>query len=99
MRWQRKSYPVAEVHFICTDKSILGGAFFIMDFLSGEPMITAPMETIPGNLGKAHAALHGIDPESLIKSLNEQGVDKNTCRVGNRFNWLKDRASEFTLDS
>ena len=73
----REGYPVARAYFICTNKSILDGAFFIMDFLSGRPMITTPVETIPGILGKAHAALHRIDPESLIKSLNEQGIDEN----------------------
>ncbi len=58
----KEGYPVAKAYFTCTDKSILGGAFFIMDFLSGKLMITAPVETIPGILGKAHVALHRIDP-------------------------------------
>lgn len=57
-------------------------------------MITAPIETIPEVLGKTHAALHGINPEPLIKSLSEQGIDKNTLGLSNRFDWLKDRASK-----
>ncbi len=40
-------------------------------------MVMAPMETIPEMLGKIHAALHQIDPEPLIKSLDEQGFDEN----------------------
>jgi aminoglycoside phosphotransferase (APT) family kinase protein len=89
-----EGYPVAQAYFTCTDMSILGGAFFIMDFLPGKPMITAPIETIPEVLGKTHAALHGINPEPLIKSLSEQGIDKNTLGLSNRFDWLKDRASK-----
>ena len=89
-----EGYPVAQAYFTCTDMSILGGAFFIMDFLPGKPMIMAPIETIPEVLGKTHAALHSIEPEPLIKSLSEQGIDKNTCRLSNRFDWLKDRASK-----
>ena len=26
-------YPVAKVHFVCADMSVLGGAFFVMDYL------------------------------------------------------------------
>ena len=89
-----EGYPVAQAYFTCTDMSILGGAFFIMDFLPGKPMATAPIETIPEMLGKTHAALHGIDPEPLIKSLSEQGIDKNMCSFGNRLDSLKDRASQ-----
>jgi len=89
-----EGYPVARAYFICTDKSILGGAFFIMDFLPGKPMMTAPIETIPEMLGKTHAALHRIDPESLIKSLNEQGIDENKCRLSNRFGFLQNIANE-----
>lgn len=90
----REGYPVAQAYFICTDMSILGGAFFIMDFLPGKPMMTAPLETIPEILGKTHAALHSIDPEPLIKSLSEQGIDKNAWRLSNLFDWLKESASK-----
>jgi aminoglycoside phosphotransferase (APT) family kinase protein len=62
----KEAYPVAKAHLICTDKSVLGGAFFIMDFLSGTPMMAAPIEAIPMILGIAHAALHSIDPGSFI---------------------------------
>ena len=72
-----QGYPVPKAYIVCADKSILGGVFFIMEFLPGKPMWTAPQETVPEMLGKAHAALHKIDPESLIKSLNEQGFDEN----------------------
>ena len=88
-----QGYPVAQAHFVCTDMSILGGAFFIMDFLPGKPMISQA-ETVPQVLGKTHAALHSIDPEPLIQSLRERGIDKNTYRLSRRFDWLKDRADK-----
>ncbi|MHA2283820.1 MAG: phosphotransferase family protein [Promethearchaeota archaeon] len=71
-----QGYPVPRAHLICTDKSIMGGAFFIMEFLSGKPMMTAS-KNIPEILGKTHAKLHNIDPKSLIKSLKKQGFNKN----------------------
>jgi aminoglycoside phosphotransferase (APT) family kinase protein len=90
----KEGYPAAKAHFICTDKSIMGGAFFIMDFLRGKPMITAPLETVPRILGEAHAALHGIDPGTLIESLNEQGIDDNQYSLDNRFDSLHHMVKE-----
>ena len=90
-----EGYPVAKAHMLCVDMSILGGAFFIMDFLPGESMATAPVESIPELLGTAHAGLHSIDPKPLIKSLGEQGISESMCRLDNRFKGLEDKASKF----
>jgi len=90
-----QGYPVAQTHLICTDMSILGGAFFIMDFLPGKPMVTLPKETLPKLLGKTHAALHKIDPKPVIKSLVAQGINENTLLISNRFTWLKEKAAQF----
>lgn len=87
-----EGYPVARARFVCIDRSVLGGAFFIMDLLPGRPMIAAPVETIPGMLGRAHADLHRIDPGAWIHSLREQGVDERQVRLDIRFAWLQDLA-------
>jgi len=89
-----EGYPVAQAHFVCTDLSILGGAFFIMDYIPGQLLMYAPPETVPGLLGKTHAALHNIDPAPLIRSLEEQGVDKNRYNLNSRFDWMKKMASQ-----
>lgn len=81
----KKGYPVARTYKVCTDKTILGGAFYIMEFLPGQPLWMGPLETIPEMLGKAHADLHKIDPEPLIKSLNEQGFDENRYKFRKDF--------------
>jgi aminoglycoside phosphotransferase (APT) family kinase protein len=75
--------------------SILGGAFFIMAFLPGELMMTAPFETIPGMMGKAHAALHSIDPKSVIQSLREHGFDTRRYRLDGRLDSLNERAEKY----
>ena len=62
-----------DVRLTCTEPSVLGGAFFIIQFLPGEPMWRAPVETIPAILSKAHLALHGMDPAPVVESLREQG--------------------------
>jgi aminoglycoside phosphotransferase (APT) family kinase protein len=87
-----EGYPVSKVHITCTDMSILGGAFFIMEFLSGEQLINSPPETVPDLLGKTHAALHRIDPKAVIKKLSEQGIEEYEYRLASRLDWLNDRA-------
>ena len=37
-----EGYPVAKAHFVCTDMSILGGAFFIMEHLPGQLLMSMP---------------------------------------------------------
>lgn len=82
-----EGYPVARAHVVCSDPSILGGAFFIMDYLPGQPLIFASMETMPQLLGKIHAELHDINPEPLIRALQKRGIEESAYRLNNRFDW------------
>ena len=87
-----EGFPVAKAHVVCTDLSILGGAFFVMDYLSGQPLMMAPSDTVPALLGETHAALHAIDPQPLISTLHKQGVDDYGYSLNSRFDWLKEKA-------
>jgi aminoglycoside phosphotransferase (APT) family kinase protein len=89
-----EGYPVARVHVVCTDMSILGGAFFIMDHLPGQLLVAAPPETVPGLLGKTHAELHSIDPDPLIETLDDKGIAEYDYGLASRFDWLRDKADE-----
>jgi aminoglycoside phosphotransferase (APT) family kinase protein len=90
-----EGYPVSRVYLTCTDMSVLGGAFFIMEFLEGELMMNVAFETVPGLLGRTHAALHDIDPAPLINSLRERGWDERRYRLVGRLEGLKDQASQY----
>ena len=85
-------YPAAKTHFVCTDMSILGGAFFVMDYIPGQPLMFAHPETVPGLLGETHATLHKIDPQRLISALKEQGFDDHGYRLDSGFNWMQETA-------
>ncbi|MFZ6030019.1 MAG: phosphotransferase family protein [Chloroflexota bacterium] len=87
-------YPVASTYAVCTDRSILGGAFFIMECLPGETLWKAPVEAIPVLLGKSHAALHRIDPGFLLGLLREQGFDENRYIFGKLYDRLPGLAEE-----
>jgi aminoglycoside phosphotransferase (APT) family kinase protein len=83
-----QGYPVVSVSFTSTDKEHLGGAFLIMDFLPGETMLAAADEDMPLMLGKAHAALHDIDPTPLIEGARALGFEEQSYRLGGRLGRL-----------
>jgi aminoglycoside phosphotransferase (APT) family kinase protein len=89
-----EGYPVAHVHVVCTDMSVLGGAFFIMDHLPGRLLAAAPRGSVPGLLGKTHAALHNIDPAPLIKALDDKGIAERDYGLASRFDWLGEKADK-----
>jgi aminoglycoside phosphotransferase (APT) family kinase protein len=86
-------YPVAKAHFVCTDMSILGGSFFIMDYIPGELLISAPPETVMKALGKTHAELHKIDPIGLRDGLIRAGISDYVYGLDSRFNNFRQRAN------
>ena len=90
----REGYPVAKAHFVCTDMSILGGAFFIMDYLPGQLLMSAPPDTVPTLMGKTQAELHNIDSQPLIKALKKQGVDEYGYSLDGRYDGLNKRVSK-----
>ena len=89
-----EGYPVARAHVLCSDLSVLGGAFFVMDRLPGQLLAFAPPDSVPGLLGRAHAELHNVDPAPLIEALDDQGISTSDYRLASRFDWLRDKADE-----
>ena len=96
-------YPVPAVYFTCTDKTVLGGAFFIMDYSEGETLeiMNAPLEQAVDIFGTLHARMHNIDPEPIFKKITEAGVDIRLLKLGGwlegfrtyvnfNFNWLNE---------
>ena len=49
-------FPVAKVHFVCSDMSVLGGAFYVMDYLPGWPLMFANATVWGDNMAKAASA-------------------------------------------
>jgi aminoglycoside phosphotransferase (APT) family kinase protein len=89
-----EGYPVPRAHVVCTDMSVLGGAFFLMDHLPGRPLAAAPFDSVPRLLGETHADLHNIDAEQLVKALDKRGIDSNGYRLQSRFDWLDSKAEK-----
>ena len=85
-------YPVAKPHFVCTDASVLGGTFFVMDYLQGELLMMSEEGRSAEILGKAHSEIHSIDPTPLAEALGSQAISNTT--LDSRFDWLQVRTSE-----
>ena len=94
--------PVPAVYFTCTDKTVLGNAFIIMDYFEGDTLakLNLPLNGIVDILGKAHAQLHGIDSEPIIKKITEFGLDRRSitfegnleafhAKINLSYPWLK----------
>jgi aminoglycoside phosphotransferase (APT) family kinase protein len=65
-----------------------------MDHLSGRPLATAPLESVPRLLGETHAELHNMDPNPLVKALQDKGIAEYEYGFARRFDWLCERAEQ-----
>lgn len=90
-----QGYPIAKSHFLCTDTTVLGGAFFIMDFLPGESLMSAGPEIIPELLGKTHARLHEIDPDIITRVISEKGIDANRYSFARQYDLFDGKGKKF----
>ena len=85
-----QGYPVPAVHGTCTDKTILGNAFNIMDYFDGETLLESntPIDEAFAILGNLHARMHNIDPEPIITKFTEVDWDPRTLTLEGRLVWL-----------
>jgi aminoglycoside phosphotransferase (APT) family kinase protein len=88
-------YPAPRVFFTCTDESVLGGSFMIMENVSGQTMMTMeplkiniPLRTMPVLLAKAHLHLHSIGVDSVRNSLEVAGINLDRYSFDGRFSWI-----------
>ena len=80
---KKVNFPVPETHILCTDESVIGTIFYVMEFLQGRIFWDADMpdctikerSEIYDDLNKNLAVLHNLDYESL--GLSDFGVPGN----------------------
>jgi len=87
-------YPAPRVYFTCTDVSVLGGSFLVMEFIDGEPLTPDMPVDMPVILGKTQAALHNLDPTPMEKALKERGINEDRYRLDGTLKRLRDRIRE-----
>lgn len=70
--------PIAKIHLACDEKSILGGAFVIMDHIEGHVMWEEPEEGIPNMLANVHTSIHNCEVDDLLEFFKEKNC-LETC--------------------
>jgi aminoglycoside phosphotransferase (APT) family kinase protein len=68
-------YPTPSVPFICTDPSILGRTFIIMDYVKGETLGKCN-KNVAETLAELTFKLQQIDPEPLRQNLFSAGIEE-----------------------
>jgi aminoglycoside phosphotransferase (APT) family kinase protein len=81
-------YPAPRVFFTCTDESVLGGSFMIMELMPGQTMINMPIKNLSEMLARAHLHLHSIEVDSIRNSLEVAGIRQDKYSVEGRLGWL-----------
>ena len=72
-------YLVPRVVEVCTDATVLGGAFILMHCVEGQTLLEAMMRPsmlwrAPRLLASAHAHLHALDPLPILRAAEAAGV-------------------------
>lgn len=74
---KKNGYPVPAVHHICSDNNIMGLPFLIRDFVNGDVLGSESSNEKKAYLmAKTQNLLHSINPNPIIKALNEVNIDK-----------------------
>ena len=66
-------YPAPRVLLANVDPTILGGAFLVMERLSGRPLLDVKRVGIASVLVETQLKLHALDAEVLLKALDREG--------------------------
>jgi aminoglycoside phosphotransferase (APT) family kinase protein len=66
-------YPVPRVLAACADRGTLGAAFLMLERASGRPLLDAGLRGVSATLADAQARLHALDPETLLRALDDEG--------------------------
>jgi aminoglycoside phosphotransferase (APT) family kinase protein len=68
----KNGFPVPRVFFACSDKTVLGREFTIMEFKKGLTLRETGRHDLPEILGRLQAELHSIDPSALMKTITPE---------------------------
>jgi aminoglycoside/choline kinase family phosphotransferase len=66
-------YPVPRVLLASADRGPLGAGFLVMERAAGRPLLASRRPGIGRMLGEAHAWLHALNAEALLRALDDEG--------------------------
>jgi len=94
-------FPTPRVLLTCLDRSVLGGAFLIMERVPGRVMLDAffgpRLLRMPGLLAALHARLHGLDAQRLRHALADAQCPPDALSVSTDLAAMQTRIAETQL--
>ncbi len=99
-----QGYPAPRPLHVCEDRSILGGAFMVMDRVPGRVMLDFFFRPTPmflrasKLLAEAQAQLHAIDPLPIVAALDAAGRVPEQLSLEHDFEYLGGHIDEARLD-
>ena len=66
-------YPVPRVLIASADRGPLGAGFLVMERAAGRPLLATRRPGMGRTLAEAHARLHGLNAEALLRALDDEG--------------------------
>jgi aminoglycoside phosphotransferase (APT) family kinase protein len=90
--------PAPRVFLTCMDKSIFGGEFNIMEYVSGRSMFEMQQNDLPETLGRTHARLHDVDPVPIMKLIAMQGFSEERFSLQGQLNGMQKRIDQGDYD-
>jgi aminoglycoside phosphotransferase (APT) family kinase protein len=89
-------YPAPYIFTSCSDTTILGAEFNVMEFKPGKHLMSSyDIEVVPEKLAQTHIDLHKVDPTPLTHALAEKGITRNFFTY---INWLDAEIHNLKLD-
>jgi aminoglycoside phosphotransferase (APT) family kinase protein len=96
-------YPVPRVLAACADRGPLGAGFLVMERAAGRPLLEVRPWGVSAALADAHARLHALDAEVLLRALDDEGraagggFDRRTVALENHLAALERRVQRGSL--
>ena len=96
-------YPAPRVLAACADRGPLGAGFLVMERAAGRPLLEARPWGVSAALADAHARLHALDVETLLRALDDEGraaggaFDRRAVTLGSHLAALDRRIREAPL--
>jgi aminoglycoside phosphotransferase (APT) family kinase protein len=81
--------PAPQVFLSCSDSSVLGSEFNVMEYMSGKRMIDIQRDDNPELLARSQNQLHTIDADPIINTLATHGFKEERFTLPGRLKWIQ----------
>ena len=86
--------PAPQVFLSCSDSSVLGGEFNVMQYMSGKRMIDIHRDDNPELLARSQNQLHTVDADPIINTLATHGFKEERFTLSGRLKWIQRQIRE-----